>query len=284
MTEETRAKIEKSVRKVAGLVNDGHSPTQALKKVAVDSQLLPEQVRRAAESYNIGRSLAQQQTKSGSDRLEVFDLADPDTCLQQIVDEGSALPGDKPNFQDEQVPNLLAKSASLRKLAADVQESRPQPVNGAARLMRKMAADQKVLEAKSQAAIAEFRVVESLDRAVTELQNNFHKVAFSEIEQGLRGKYGNDLGNELAELLWDATCADRWKSVRAQGSKQADFNLSPYNMVDQFVAATMSELQARQSLKAAQEAAAEFTQPKPQPSRGSVEVNPFRMLCEAGPV
>lgn len=78
-------RILRGLRKVAGLVRDGQSPSDAIIKVASEDRLPPGHVQLMVNAYNTGRTTQQRTANNGLlDKAAEFDLADPVKIIKAI--------------------------------------------------------------------------------------------------------------------------------------------------------------------------------------------------------
>lgn len=76
MTRKKEAELVSGVESMINLVNSGHTPTEALQKVASEKNLNEEYVRRVGEAYNQSRTLYELGNRDGQARLGVWETAD----------------------------------------------------------------------------------------------------------------------------------------------------------------------------------------------------------------
>lgn len=95
MTMDDERKLVTAVREALYYTEQGLAPDESIVKVAEARDLLPEQVRRVVEAFNVNATLKHFKSASGEQRADTFPTADADKVLGMLKPEKLATPGEK---------------------------------------------------------------------------------------------------------------------------------------------------------------------------------------------
>lgn len=113
-------------------VRAGIPPDQALYKQATELRMVPEEVKRAVEAFNVRATLGFLKEARGAERAESFPIASPEAVLKQMFPLEVETPAQKAaslvpdsglgrEFEDFKRPPVMRKAASEREIARTVE-------------------------------------------------------------------------------------------------------------------------------------------------------------------
>lgn len=202
--EEPNILIKSALNEAVQKVNEGMTPTEALKKVAVELDLNPNYIQRTGEALNV--ALHYKHFKTAADRSSEFDIADIPNAIEQVftINEKTAAEYTSEHFPasaedtvfnyNRILTNPKYKQAFLEIAnATETQESYPPTFNTvyskAANYIDKL--QKEASEAHVASAAAEFSLNEKFSEIADEFKKDAsYRTAFEEFESQVFSKHG----------------------------------------------------------------------------------------------
>lgn len=242
---EREHEITKAAEDVVDLVNNGASPNDAVFKVATDTSLTPDFVRRLVEVFNVGRSLHHFKTASADERAAEFPLADADTVLQRMY------PSAKQRAKEASEafssawfappPNFNVYTELVQKAAAELTVPPPQvPATPEVldRLLKRAYRQRDALRVRYEVAQGDANIAkQALGRDLQKAAEYFRqrdRMPFNEVESDFVTQYGAR-GQAVMDTLYKWANLSRWNEKRGSVSptpRLYDPTVQPYTYLE----------------------------------------------------
>jgi hypothetical protein len=266
------AKLLASVKEAVDLVdNDGHTPDEALIKVARARQLTPGFVRSTVNAYNTGRQLAQWRSNDRVlDKLASFPLADYDKIVSAIWGSGNVKAAGVSDEYSRPPAWLEAQREKAAHVPLNFGTKAPEPY---ARDPQRPAFLAHAQHQRTKAAAEETRRLYSaahdrLDRGMAALESYFQKLSYDRlpfwvVDQAVQTYYGAK-GSALMSHLASRFPKEKRASATDCCRQPLDRRSEPFTLVEHVMQAARDVVRTKEAYDAAftqQEKAAETLRP-----------------------
>jgi hypothetical protein len=288
LSEASEQRISSALSKVAELIEDGETPTDAITKIASQEQLPAGQVRLMVRAFNTGRSLEHLRAHDTlEEKAASFELADASEILEQLypskiktaaeIHRETVVSDDYSKSSDGWLTryNKSNKAVSMTKAAAA--KVTPYPTLPSKRPFSEINELRKQAEAvRLDANRCAYAVVQTMDK-VAEYFRNTTAEPLPIVTENAAAVYGRRVHRLMEKVSTDKTVSKMWKHQDRYKNAigPVDWTREPYNLVKAALDAVDQFAAAQENLNDAEVVHSEKRAEVLRPFRGDLPIKPI---------